>query len=87
MAHRDFKAFSRTCEIAYVPSRSFGELVGFPIPTKPLPPACAQSRFEAPIARDGKEVVAFTWSGKQGYGTFLLLEAFEEANRLEATPT
>ena len=41
MAHRDFKTFSRTCEVAYVPSRSFGELVGFPIPTKPLPPACA----------------------------------------------
>ena len=83
MAHRDFKTFSRTCEVAYVPSRSFGELVGFPIPTKPLPPACAQSRFEAPVARNGKGVAGvYVGAASKEYGTFLLLEAFDEANRL-----
>ena len=81
MMKRDRKVFSKACDIIYVPTTSFGELVDFPNKTIPLPPGCSGQ---------GKNVLGYTSSQATGiyvggiseeYGSLLLLDSFALARQ------
>lgn len=81
MAQRDFKIIERSCKTVYVPTLSFGRIVGFSR-IKALPPGCRPCpSSQAALSNDGATVSALYVGGiSKDYGIDLLLDSFKAIN-------
>lgn len=81
MMKRDREVISKTCDIIYVPTASFGELVDFPNETRALPPGC--SEFQIAEERSPSVEITGLYVGgvSEEYGSLLLLDSFDIARK------